>query len=65
MLAFGVTLSIIIQMFINVSVTVGLMPVTGVTLPLISYGGTSVVTTLAMVGILLNISRYKANPNLA
>lgn len=65
MLAFGITLSIIIQMFINVSVTVGLMPVTGVTLPLISYGGTSVVTTLAMIGILLNISRYKANPNLA
>ena len=59
MLAFGITLSILIQALINISVTVGVMPVTGVTLPLISYGGTSVVTTLMMLGILLNISRYR------
>lgn len=59
MLAFGITLSIVIQALINVSVTVGVMPVTGVTLPLISYGGTSAVTTLLMIGVLLNISRYK------
>ena len=57
-LAFGLTLAIIIQASMNMAVTVGLMPVTGVTLPLISFGGTSVVVTLAMVGILLNISRY-------
>ncbi|MEB3286700.1 MAG: putative peptidoglycan glycosyltransferase FtsW [Vampirovibrionales bacterium] len=63
MLAFGLTLSILLQAGINICVTTGLMPVTGVTLPLISYGGTSVVTTLAMIGILLNISRYRANPN--
>lgn len=59
MLAFGITSVILMQALINLSVTVGLMPVTGVTLPLISYGGTSVVITLAMIGILLNISRYK------
>lgn len=59
MLAFGITLSVVIQALINVSVTVGVMPVTGVTLPLISYGGTSAVTTLVMMGVLLNISRYK------
>lgn len=60
MLAFGLTLAIVLQASINICVTVGLMPVTGVTLPLISYGGTSMVVTLAMIGILLNISRYRA-----
>jgi len=58
MLAFGLTLAIVLQAIINISVTVGLMPVTGVTLPLISYGGTSMVVTLGMIGILLNVSSY-------
>lgn len=60
MLAFGLTLAICLQALINICVTVGLMPVTGVTLPLISYGGTSVVMTLMMIGILLNISRHRS-----
>lgn len=60
MLAFGLTLALVLQAAINISVTVGLMPVTGVTLPLISYGGTSMIVTLGMIGILLNISRYRA-----
>jgi cell division protein FtsW len=59
MLAFGLTMAITLQAAINVCVTVGLMPVTGVTLPLISYGGTSMIVTLAMIGILLNISRHR------
>lgn len=59
MLAFGLTLAIVLQALINICVTVGLMPVTGVTLPLISYGGTSMIVTLAMIGMLLNISRYR------
>ncbi|MDX2085779.1 MAG: putative lipid II flippase FtsW [Candidatus Melainabacteria bacterium] len=59
MLAFGITSVIVMQAIINICVTIGLMPVTGVTLPLISYGGTSVVVTLAMVGVLLNISRFR------
>jgi cell division protein FtsW len=57
MLAFGLTLAIVLQAMINICVTIGLMPVTGVTLPLISYGGTSMVVTLGMIGILLNISK--------
>lgn len=66
MLAFGLTMAITLQAIINISVTIGLMPVTGVTLPLISYGGTSLIVTLAMIGILLNISRHRhANPALA
>lgn len=59
MLAFGLTLAIVLQALINISVTIGLMPVTGVTLPLISYGGTSMIVTLSMIGILLNISKAR------
>ena len=59
MLAFGLTLAIVLQALINICVTSGLMPVTGVTLPLISYGGTSMIVTLGMIGILLNVSRYQ------
>lgn len=59
LLAFGITFMIGFQAFINIGVATGVLPATGVTLPLISYGGTSVVVTMAMIGILLNISRYK------
>ena len=55
-LAFGLTTLILLQATINICVATGLFPVTGVTLPLISYGGTSLVVTLAMIGVLLNIS---------
>ncbi len=61
MLAFGFTFVILMQAAINIAVTVGVFPVTGVTLPFISYGGTSMVITLAMVGVLLNVSRYRQN----
>lgn len=57
-LAFGCTSIITVQALINMGVAVGIMPVTGITLPFISYGGTSLVITLAIVGILLNMSRY-------
>jgi cell division protein FtsW len=56
-LAIGITSSITLQALVNIMVTTGLLPVTGITLPFISYGGTSLVITLAMVGILLSISR--------
>ena len=48
---------IAIQTFINLGVVVGLFPVTGVTLPLMSYGGTSLTITLVSIGILINISK--------
>jgi cell division protein FtsW len=63
LLGMGITLVIAFQVLINMGVTVNLFPATGVTLPLISYGGTSVVVTLAMMGIMLNISRYRLLPN--
>jgi cell division protein FtsW len=60
-LAIGITSSIALQTVVNVSVTTGLLPVTGITLPFISYGGSSLVITLGMVGILLSISRDRGH----
>lgn len=56
-LAIGITSSITMQAIVNVMVTTRILPVTGITLPFISYGGTSLVITLSMVGILLSVSR--------
>jgi cell division protein FtsW len=56
-LAFGITTSILVQAFFNISVVLSLVPTKGITLPLISDGGTSVFITLASLGILLNITR--------
>ncbi|MDD9305144.1 MAG: rod shape-determining protein RodA [Desulfobacter sp.] len=58
-LAFGITVMIFWQIFINIGMVMGLMPVVGVPLPLISYGGSSVVTNMVGFGILLNISMRK------
>ncbi|MEK7528422.1 MAG: putative peptidoglycan glycosyltransferase FtsW [Patescibacteria group bacterium] len=55
--ATGITVWIVSQAFINIAVNTGLMPVTGVTLPFISYGGSSMASTLLAAGILLNISK--------
>jgi len=53
----GIMSMIGIQAFINIGGVVGAIPITGVTLPLISYGGSSIIVTLASIGILLSISR--------
>ena len=58
-LAFGITFQIAFQAILNLMVVVGLIPVTGVTLPFLSYGGSSLLITLCSIGILLNISRYQ------
>ena len=58
-LALGLTASIGIQAFLNMSVASAMIPATGVTLPFISYGGTSLVISMCMIGILLNISRKR------
>jgi cell division protein FtsW len=57
-LASGITALIAIQALINIAVVTSSIPTTGITLPFISYGGTSLLFYLASVGILLNISRY-------
>lgn len=56
-LAFGLTTAILVQAFFNISVVLALCPTKGITLPFISYGGTSVFVTLACMGVLLNITR--------
>ncbi len=56
MLAFGISFSIIINAFINAAVATGLFPTTGLPLPFISYGGTSIIFLSVAVGILLNIA---------
>ena len=54
---FGITSLIGVQTIINIAVVTSSMPVTGISLPFFSYGGTSLIILLASVGILLNISR--------
>ena len=56
-LAFGITSTVLIQAFFNISVVVALVPTKGITLPFISFGGTSLFVMLASMGVLLNVSR--------
>ena len=63
LLAVGITSVIAVQSLINIAVVTGSMPVTGVPLPFISYGGTALVINLTAVGILLNISRQIEGKN--
>jgi cell division protein FtsW len=59
-LAIGVTILIVGQAVLNMAVVSGLLPTTGVPLPFVSFGGSSLVITLFAVGILLNVSRRTA-----
>lgn len=58
LLAAGITIWFVVQAMINLGAMVGLLPLTGITLPFISYGGSSLAISLFAVGLLLNISRY-------
>ena len=58
LLAMGISISLFVQVFINIGVVIGLLPVTVITLPIISYGGSSLVLTLMFLGLALNISQY-------
>ncbi len=57
-LAMGLCLNIVIQAFANIAVSIHLVPVTGLTLPLVSMGGTSLLFTLISCGIILSVSKY-------
>ena len=62
LMATGVTTWIIFQSMLNIGAVSGSIPFTGVPLPFVSYGGSSLVITLAGVGLLLNISKYATTP---
>jgi cell division protein FtsW len=57
-LALGVTVVVVTQAFINMSVVLGMMPTKGIPLPLVSYGGSSLLSTLALLGMLMNVSEH-------
>lgn len=62
LIATGIVTALLFQMFINVGMAIGIMPVTGLTLPFVSYGGSSLITTWVMIGLLQNVHmrRYSA-----
>ncbi len=56
-LSFGITMMFALQALLNVGVVLGLVPNKGITLPLVSYGGTSLIATMFLIGLLLNVGR--------
>ena len=59
LVAIGITTIIMAQMVVNAGMTLGLFPITGMTLPFVSYGGSSLVVTWLMVGLLVGIARHR------
>jgi cell division protein FtsW len=57
-LALGATVVVVVQAFMNMFVVLGMMPTKGIPLPMISYGGSSLLSTLALLGILMNVSEH-------
>lgn len=58
-IAVGIIVILAIQVLVNVGMTIGLMPITGLTLPLVSYGGSSLVVNMMMIGLLNNVGRTR------
>ena len=58
LIAAGVAAMILFQFVVNIGMNLGLLPVTGIPLPFISYGGSSLLVSMAMMGILINIARH-------
>ena len=59
LLALGITVMLAVEVIVNISMTLGLMPITGLTLPLVSYGGSSLLTSMLAIGLLNNIGRAR------
>jgi len=59
LLALGITVMFAVEVLVNVSMTLGLMPITGLTLPLVSYGGSSLLTSMLAIGLLNNVGRAR------
>ncbi|RMH44037.1 MAG: putative lipid II flippase FtsW [Deltaproteobacteria bacterium] len=61
-LAFGITVTFAFQALVNAGVVLGVLPAKGLTLPLVSYGGSSLVTSMFLIGLVLNVSRRAPPP---
>ncbi len=59
LLVFGGTIILLFQIFVNIGMTVGIMPVTGLPLPFLSYGGSSLISNLFVIGLIINASRRR------
>jgi cell division protein FtsW (lipid II flippase) len=59
LLATGIIAIFALQVIVNVAMTVGLMPITGITLPFVSYGGSSLLVSLLCIGLLNNVGRWR------
>ena len=62
LLAIGITTWLCVQAFVNIGAVIGVLPITGVPLPFISFGGSSLMATMAASGILLNVARNTGTP---
>ena len=63
LLIFGLSITIVLQAFFNMGMAIGLLPTKGIALPFFSYGGSSVIMTLAMMGIILNTAAVEKQSN--
>lgn len=59
LIIFGVSAMILFQAFVNIGMNIGLVPITGITLPLISYGGSSLLATLLSLGLVASVAKFK------
>jgi rod shape determining protein RodA len=59
LLVLGIASLIAFQVVVNIGMTLGMLPVTGIPLPLVSYGGTSLATTLFGIGLVLNVGMHR------
>ncbi|MCH2664752.1 FtsW/RodA/SpoVE family cell cycle protein, partial [bacterium] len=64
LLATGLTFMVMVYALINVGVSIGLLPTTGLPLPFISYGGSSLLLTMVAAGLLINVGRVNASRKL-
>lgn len=58
LIATGVAVMLLFQTFVNIGMNIGLLPITGITLPLISYGGSSLIATMVSLGLVASVSRH-------
>ena len=59
LLSVGIVFNLVLYAFVNAAVVTGLFPVTGLPMPMVSYGGSGMVINMALIGILLNISQSR------